>query len=340
MALPITDPGVYTDFAGLDQLKRAASGNDPAAVRAVARQFESLFARMMIQSMRESVGKDPIFGSDQEQMYQGMFDDQLSVELTRGRGLGLADMLVRQLQRMSGSSPGAAGTADGAQGGAAGATSASGVATGSGTAATASSGAQPAAAAVDPSSQTGASSQARASHTTRAAFIRSIWSHAVDAARQLGVSAKGLAAQAALETDWGQKVPRDSNGASSHNLFGIKAGGDWQGSSVASETQEYSGASANATTASFRAYEGPAQSFADYVSLLRSDPRYAAALGTGDNVGAFAAALQRGGYATDPNYARKISAVAASLPALQSASPGGGLKLADTRPINVTAGTL
>jgi len=323
MALPVTDPRVYTDFAGLDQLKHGARANDPEALRAVARQFESLFARMMIKSMRDAVGKDPIFGSDQEQMYQGMFDDQLSVELTRGRGLGLADVLIRQLQRMSGSSPGATGTAGDAQGDAAGAASASGVSTASGTAG---------AAGTAGASAPGTSSQTGASSATRAAFIRSIWSHAVDAARQLGVSAKGLAAQAALETNWGQKIPRDAGGASSHNLFGIKAGGDWRGSSVSSETQEYTGASASPTTASFRAYEGPAQSFADYVALLRSEPRYSAALGTGDNVQAFATALQRGGYATDPDYARKVSAVAASLPET--------LKLADARPINVTAGTL
>ena len=64
MALPITDPRIYSDFAGLDQLKRGARANDPEALRAVARQFESLFARMMIQSMRDAVGKDPIFGAE------------------------------------------------------------------------------------------------------------------------------------------------------------------------------------------------------------------------------------------------------------------------------------
>src|SRR6185437_10682744 len=154
MALPITDPRIYSDFAGLDQLKHGARANDPEALRAVARQFESLFARMMIKSMRDAVGKDPIFGSDQEQMYQGMFDDQLSVELTRGRGLGLADVLIRQLQRMSGSSPGA--------------TSASGVSTASGTAG---------AAGTAGASAPGTSSQTGASSATRAAFIRSIWSH-------------------------------------------------------------------------------------------------------------------------------------------------------------------
>src|ERR1700734_1513203 len=90
----------YTDFSGLQALKRAAAKNDPSAVRKVAQQFESMFTRMMLKSMRDAVGTDPIFGSDQEKMYQGMYDDQLALQLSKGRGLGLADMLVRQLQRM------------------------------------------------------------------------------------------------------------------------------------------------------------------------------------------------------------------------------------------------
>src|SRR5580658_9717596 len=98
----------YTDFSGLQALKRAASKNDPSAVRKVAQQFESMFTRMMLKSMRDAVGTDPIFGSDQEKMYQGMYDDQLSLQLSKGRGLGLADMLVRQLQRLAGAKPAAA----------------------------------------------------------------------------------------------------------------------------------------------------------------------------------------------------------------------------------------
>src|ERR1700744_1245779 len=90
----------YTDFSGLQALKRAAAKNDPAAVRKVAQQFESMFTRMMLKSMRDAVGTDPIFGSDQEKMYQGMYDDQLALQMSKGKGLGLADMLVRQLQRM------------------------------------------------------------------------------------------------------------------------------------------------------------------------------------------------------------------------------------------------
>src|SRR5580704_9282874 len=96
----------YTDFSGLQALKRSAAKNDPAAVRKVAQQFESMFTRMMLKSMRDAVGTDPIFGSDEEKTYQGMYDDQLAIQLSKGRGLGLADMLVRQLQRL-----GAAGAA-------------------------------------------------------------------------------------------------------------------------------------------------------------------------------------------------------------------------------------
>src|ERR1700733_11453976 len=106
------DAPAYTDIAGLSKLKRAAGNNDPAAIRTVAQQFESMFTRMMLKSMRDAVGKDPMFGSDQQEMYQGMADDQLSVQLSKGKGLGLADMLVHQLQKMGVKG---AGQADGAQ---------------------------------------------------------------------------------------------------------------------------------------------------------------------------------------------------------------------------------
>src|ERR1700744_6659547 len=90
----------YNSFSGLHALKHAAAKNDPAAIRKVAQQFESMFTRMMLKSMRDSVGTDPLFGSDAEKTYQGMYDDQLAIQMSKGRGLGLADMLVRQLQRL------------------------------------------------------------------------------------------------------------------------------------------------------------------------------------------------------------------------------------------------
>jgi peptidoglycan hydrolase FlgJ len=70
---------------------------------------------------------------------------------------------------------------------------------------------------------------------------------------------------------------------------------------------------AHRVDADFRAYGSPHESVQDYVRLLRDNPRYADALNTGSDVKAFADALQRGGYATDPDYARKLVAVAAEI---------------------------
>src|SRR3954470_2372054 len=100
-SLTANSPSVYTDLSGLSALKRDAKAQSPEAVRKVAQQFESVFAKMVLSSMRQASSSfgDQLFGSDQQQFYQGMFDDQLSVELTKGKGLGLADMLVQQLTR-------------------------------------------------------------------------------------------------------------------------------------------------------------------------------------------------------------------------------------------------
>src|SRR5436190_2515701 len=85
------------DFKQFAALRRGAEAKDPATLRAVAKQFESLFTKMMLKSMRDASMGDPLFGSDQGDMYQDMADDQLAVQMSEGRGLGLADMLIRQL---------------------------------------------------------------------------------------------------------------------------------------------------------------------------------------------------------------------------------------------------
>lgn len=306
MTAPASSGSVYGDFAGLEKLKSSVRQNDPAAVRQVAKQFESLFARMLIKSMRDAIGRDPIFGSDQAQTYQGMFDDQLSLELTRGHGLGLADMLVRQLRQGAGASAMPAQSATGAK------------------------------AVTAPTSTATTNTPAPAVRTDQQrSFIREVWPQAQAAAQQLGVHPVSLVAQAALESNWGQSVPQGSGGESSNNLFGIKAGRGWTGSSVSARTQEYRSASALSTTAAFRAYDSPEQSFQDYVATLRSSPRFASALNSGADVHAFATALQQGGYATDPRYANKLTAVAAQVASLLG---GGGahetsFKLAGAGPI-------
>jgi flagellar protein FlgJ len=307
MTIPINkgSADVYTDFGGLAALKKSVRSNDPDALRQVAKQYESLFTRMMIKSMRDAVGKDPIFGSDQEQSYQDMYDDQLSIELSKGKGLGLADMMVQQMQRLSGGQK-------------------SGTTGGSGTDTNA---------ALRLFKQNGPSSPAAAAPVAsekQASFISELWPAAQEAGQQLGIDPRNLIAQAALETSWGTHVP-------GNNLFGMKAGKQWSGSSVSAGTQEYENGAAVNTTGQFRAYDSRAQSFQDYVSLLRNSPRYAAALNTGSNVQAFATALQRGGYATDPDYASKISSIAGSI-SPQAASQEPSLKSASARPLNSDSG--
>ena len=177
-------------------------------------------------------------------------------------GLGLADMLIRQLTN------GVSGTA-----------------------------------AMNPTAD--ATAGDTATPEQREKFISGLMPHAEAAARDLGVDPGNLIAQAALETGWGRSQPGHS-----HNLFGIKAGGSWTGASVQANTEEFAGGASSRVDADFRAYGSERESVQDYVRLIRDNPRYAGALNTGSDVHAFASALQRGGYATDPDYARKLVTVA------------------------------
>ena len=141
------------------------------------------------------------------------------------------------------------------------------------------------------------------------AFVAKIWPHARQAADALGVDPRALVAQAALETAWGKRLPSHGDGSSANNLFGIKASG-WKGRSVSTGTHEYVAGVRRNETAAFRAYDSIGESFNDYVRLLKNNDRYAGALAAGTDVAGFARGLQRGGYATDPQYANKIAAIA------------------------------
>jgi flagellar protein FlgJ len=277
MAIAPLDNSFYADPANLTALKREASARSPEALRETARQFESLFTTMMLKSMRDASQGDSLFGSDQQDFYQDMFDQQLSTQLSKGKGLGLADMLVRQLMQGAGTDPSAVTGS-----------------TGMAPPATA-----PVAGNWPPRSQD--------------EFVQTILPAATEAGRKLGVDPATIVAHAALETGWGKSVPVGADGRPSFNLFGIKAGGGWTGETVNHVTHEFEGGRMQQITAGFRSYASPEHSLGDYVKLLQGSPRYAEALGTGSDAGAFARALQRGGYATDPDYAMKLTAVAARL---------------------------
>ena len=391
MTAPIPDAAVYSDINGLAALKRSASAEDPAALRQVAKQFESIFTKMMLTSMRQATSsfRDPLFGSDQTEFYQGMFDDQLSLELSKGRGIGLADMLVRQLQKVAGASEagGAAPAVDpktgahvglpisaaksstlkmptggsaptlpyqsaqratalappsAALGGAAGLANLAGSASAPKDAFLSEPDAFDPKAALDVASQfiqKMLSGNATANGLTPSFqtpsspedFVKQLWPCAEAAGKELGVNPTHLLAQAALETGWGRRLPCDTNGNPSFNFFGIKAGSDWTGDAVSARTLEFEGGLPVPQNARFRSYDSAQDSFRDYVSVLRDNPRYAAALNTGNDAKAFATALQRGGYATDPAYAQKIASIAQNL-----GNSAATLKSSDAQPIPST----
>ena len=144
-------------------------------------------------------------------------------------------------------------------------------------------------------------------------FLAAIKPWAEQAGAKLGVSAELVAAHAALESGWGRQPLRHGDAASSNNLFGIKAGGDWRGAVAAASTTEFEHGAMLRKTEQFRSYPDTASAFRDYADMLTSNPRYQAALNTGSDARAFAHGLAQGGYATDPHYADKLSKVAAQL---------------------------
>lgn len=290
MAIEAPKAAFYADPAGLAALKRGAAAQTPEAIRETAKQFESLFTTMMLKSMRDASPGDSMFGSDQQDFYQDMFDQQLSVQLSKGKGLGLADVLVRQLMQ------GGAGVA------AAGASHAAG----SGV-----TGSDATAAPATTSTPTAATWPPR----TQEEFVQAVLPAARAAAEKLGVDPEVVVAHAALETGWGRSVPTGPDGKPSFNLFGIKAGARWSGEAATSTTHEFTGGRMQIAQAAFRAYDSPQQSIEDYAGFLQTSPRYSAALNTGSDVAAFARGLQQGGYATDPDYVSKLTTVAARLKA-------------------------
>jgi flagellar protein FlgJ len=271
----IPNADIYTDFAGLTKLRAdvRSDANSQKNLREVASQFEALFTKLILKNMREAKLSEGLFDSNQEDQYLDLFDSQLALHLSRGAGLGLSDMLVRQLSQGMGTA-----TQDGG----------------------------------DAGRITERSREGRAMDgpgQSPQAFAQSLWPPAQKAAGRLGVAPEALLAQAALETGWGKSLPRHPDGRSSHNVFGIKAGPSWRGERVAVPTLEHEDGVAVRKRAEFRSYASLEEGFDDYVRLLTNEPRYRQALEKSGDSAVFMQVLQRAGYATDPSYAEKIGAV-------------------------------
>jgi flagellar protein FlgJ len=319
-----------TNTQGLAALREA--GDTVDARRAVAKQFEALFIGMMIRQMRQasSAVDGGLIDKERLALQQSLFDEQIALSLAQGRGIGLADSLLRQLGGpTSANLAHNAGEPLGIGGFNGRGTSAALAARGAGDEVRTST-------VMSPSPSLEALDESRALASGEPAdFVAALLPHAARAARRLGTAPGVLIAQAALETGWGRSLPRNQYGESSLNLFGIKADRDWPGARAVVTTLEFVDGVPERRREPFRMYESVADAFDDYVALLESRPRYAEALGA-RTPAAYAQALQRGGYATDPDYARKIlDILARGLPgaADQVISGTADIEAADQRPV-------
>ncbi len=317
---------IYTDLNGLQNLKSSARKDARSALPEVARQFEAVMISMMIKGLRKTGMEDPYFKSQAMDSYRGMYDQQLAMELSKGRGIGLAKSIVDQVQAQSGLVQNGErklilpqrkffidpyhglqkkNSADMSQP------------------------EQVEHKQSEPVFQEAITGKETSSHfESPRDFVQTLWPLAEKTARKLGVSAEIILSQAALETGWGKHIIA-SDQQSSFNLFNIKAGRNWQGKWMDKLSIEYAHGKPIQQKSSFRAYDSFEQSFNDYADFILNSPRYQKALGmerslhdvsldkpARDNRGfdndlnrSYIKSLHKAGYATDPEYSEKVMKV-------------------------------
>jgi peptidoglycan hydrolase FlgJ len=273
------------DARGLDALRLQAKQNPEQAAKGAAQQFEAVFLQTLLKSMRAATPQDGPMDSDQTRMYTSMLDQQMAQSLS-AKGMGLADVMLRQLTRNR---------------------------TASATAPTVMPATMPAAGAAVPAAA--APAQLRQSNEVKPDaleqgrdFLMRMKEHALEASSATGIPARFLLGHAALESGWGRHEIRAADGSQSFNLFGIKAGRSWNGQTVDVMTTEYVDGVPRKLVQKFRAYGSYSEAFQDYAALMQGNRRYAAVLRQKDSAG-FAQGLQRAGYATDPRYAEKLTSI-------------------------------
>lgn len=323
------------DTQGFDALRAQAAASPGKGLKQVSKQFDAMFIEMMLKSMRDATPSDGIFDSNSSKQYTGMLDQQLAQQMS-SRGIGVADALTRQLRingHLGADGQGGAGrlrALPGATGGiGAGGMDAAGALGALGGAGDAEDNAGNLAAmnalarayaAAPRRSALGAASGYSANSALApslkdsgspqaAAFVDQVAGAAQAASVATGIPARFIVGQAALESGWGKREIAGQDGTRSYNVFGIKAGRDWTGRTVSATTTEYVNGVARHVVAQFRAYDSYDQAMTDYARLLKSNPRYASVLNAGRSDADFAQGMQQAGYATDPQYAKKLLSV-------------------------------
>ncbi len=300
----------YTDFNRFNDLRTQAHGNSDAALAKVAQEFEALFIQMMLKAARDATPDDSEFNTHEAQLYHEMFDNQIALNMAGEGRLGFAELLRKQIPQ-------------------AGAANDEPVVLKLPARRMFPTGAGPYSPVPEPQVPDEVvditSWQARITNRAFADsernFAGKLLADAQRAANTLGTTPEILVAQAALETGWGRHVMSGNDGRSSHNLFGIKADPSWEGPTVNRRTLEYYGGRPVRVNAAFRAYENFGAAFDDYANFIQNNPRYTQALARAENPRAYAHALQTAGYATDPQYARKILQIHDQIAALVPPAP-------------------
>ena len=288
------------DGRSLNKLKFQAGQNSPEAIHETAKQLESLFMRELIKSMREATMKSGMLDNAGTDLGSDLLDQQLASQMTGLPG-GLGDLIAKQLTRQMGGSESDALSADDS--------ALSSLSQFEGLSSRRLPGTKKAAAAKTQSDAAAVNalngSPKYGSHQTQ--FVKQQSDIAEKVAKESGIPASYMIGQAGHETGWGQFQIKMKGGASSHNLFGIKADSGWKGKVAEVTTTEFVNGKPEKRLAKFRAYDNYEDAYRDYARLISESPRYAKAREqTGSSV-AYANGLQRAGYATDPDYANKLS---------------------------------
>lgn len=289
----------YLDFNQLKQLHSLSEKRPDQSLKEVARQFEALFLQMVMKNMRSAKLGEGILDSQQSEFYQELLDHQVIMNLVKQRSVGMADIIVKQLQGNtpldapndaikplpSMDKPGGMGQMNSPSGN------------------------QTIDPVIPPEKNIESNRENPTSISSPEDFFSQLWPLAEKTAAQWGLDTQALMAQAALETGFGRHIPQRDDGSSSFNVFGIKAGKSWQGPVVNRPTLEYQEGVLVSKRDGFRAYTDFAAAFNDYAHLIGATPRYRQALDNSRDPERYFTALQAAGYSSDPQYANKIMAL-------------------------------
>ncbi|MFK5985703.1 MAG: flagellar assembly peptidoglycan hydrolase FlgJ [Pseudomonadota bacterium] len=310
-----TDTSIlYTDANGLSDLKLQARTDQDKALPEVAKQFESIFIGMMLKSMRQASLGDAMVSSSAIDSFRDMHDQQMSIELAKGKGFGIAESIVKQLRKenkvtaepqinpnekfilpvrkqfkhlaetlLQDKYINIESKSSGKN--------------------------LPDSTITElPKIDTQLLENQQVNFASAKEFVNKLWPMAEKSAKDLGVKPEVLLAQAALETGWGQSIIKNSK-TNSLNLFNIKADSRWDGDKITKLSLEYEQGHAVNKTSFFRVYDNLQDSFDDYVKFIKNNPRYEQAMTKASDPEQYLHSIHKAGYATDPNYVEKIMRV-------------------------------